>query len=74
MSVKYKRAEGSHPLTQVTQPCHAHTTHHATMAILEDGMDDGHPTIKYAMMAAVNIMGTDPVSISDVKNMKIGQS
>ena len=37
------------------------------MAILEDRMDDEHPTIKYTMMAATNVMGIDPISISDVK-------
>ena len=30
-------------------------------------MDDEHPTIKYTMMAATNVMGIDPISISDVK-------
>ena len=46
------------------------TSHHATMAILKDGMDDEHSTIEYTMMAAANIMGMDPVSISDTKKMQ----
>jgi len=40
------------------------------MAILKDGMDDEHSTIEYTMMAAANIMGMDPVSISDTKKMQ----
>jgi len=51
----------------------SNTSHHATTAILEDRMDDEHPTIEYAMMAATNIMGIDPILISDAKkNAKTG--
>ena len=45
----------------------SHTQHHATMAVLEDGMDDKQSPVTYAMMAAANIMGIDPVLISNVK-------
>ena len=47
------------------QPSHA--SHHATMAILEDGMDDKQPPVEYAMIAAAHAVGRDPVSISDAK-------
>src|SRR5882724_7907164 len=46
------------------------TPHHATTAILKDRMDDEHPTIEYAMMAAENVMRTNTVSISNAKKHK----
>ena len=48
----------------------SHTPHHATMTVLENGMDDEQLPIEYAMMAAVHAIGRDPVSISDVKKKK----
>ena len=60
----------THPSNPIL-PCRlqqpSHISHHATTAIPKDRMDDGHPTIEYAMMAAANIVGTDPVSISNMK-------
>ena len=53
---------------RLQQPSHTpHGPHHATMAIIEDGMDNEQPPIEYAMIAAAHAMGRDPISISNAK-------
>jgi len=40
------------------------------MVIPKDGTDYEQPSVEYAMMAAVKVIGIDPVSISNAKKCK----